>query len=878
MKNNISEAKSDFFSKHFGKNNKDKKLVFLFFLLFFIFLFHCKPPASKSPDKKDNPSKKSWTISFNLQIETGKSESQKFILDEGTKFSKKELDSLQKKLLNKHAKEGYSFDGWYENDKFTGDKITTEGLKEVTVTADKTFYGKLDVLTYTVSFNTDGGSAIESVTVNHGEKLTKPNDPTKTGLVFQGWYKEESHDNLFDFSTETITGDVTLYALFLSDTPSNILLSANTVDEAKAIGTVIGNLTTTDGTKNDAHTYTLVAGDGDTDNASFTIDGDNLKSAKIFDYEVKNSYSIRLRTTDKTSKTFDKKFTITINDLTESISYAYNDVDKYVEATANDGSIDGTKFITVTVQNLTFKGNVNDKLTLNTDFTVANVPAGLTIAVTKSSDTTAKITFEGRATAHSLPVDNKNNVSITFANSAFLGSPNITALATKTKNDINVEFTLYTLTYAFNTGDKYEEAAANDGSIDTTKFITVTANNGLTFKGNNGDTLTKDIDFSQTINEKPVKVEDFALGNKQYTFSDGSTIQKTGAAPTKDINYAVAGLTPVVTRLSATTAKITFTGNANSHNGHNITGIIFKNSAFTGSPNISGIVGQSKNDIRIQYVLPVFKYSFVNEIYDNSAHSYKLFEKVSFNSIPVRSGRDTLVGLFIEVENASFVNTVMTKTEYITHVVPSNFPNNDPEVANNFTSFGLHNRCRFVVDGEIQNPKKGFIISIQRPPTTISDNPFGSLSIKSSILSDSSIDLTDVPTAVTNKLFTKVTDQFFLANLESGGYSYKSIPAYLRYNGSFATGITDNTTLTDGTHYSIISRTLEGAFTVTLTISDASSGLIKCDFSYTGNKPTSPGRNTFRNIKIEFKDALFSLSDGQSVVGKTHYILFSYGY
>lgn len=83
---------------------------------------------------------------------------------------------------------------------------------------------------------------------------------------------------------------------------------------------------------------------------------------------------------------------------------------------------------------------------------------------------------------------------------------NITTLVTKTKNNINIEFTLYTLTYAFNTGGKYEEAAANDDSIDTTKFIMVTANNGLTFKGNNGDNLTKDTDFPQTLRMNPVKV------------------------------------------------------------------------------------------------------------------------------------------------------------------------------------------------------------------------------------------------------------------------------------------------------------------------------------------------------------------------------------
>ncbi len=52
-------------------------------------------------------------------------------------------------------------------------------------------------------------------------------------------------------------------------------------------------LTTSDSDNGDSHTYSLVSGSGDTDNASFSISGANLLSAESFDYETKTSYSIR---------------------------------------------------------------------------------------------------------------------------------------------------------------------------------------------------------------------------------------------------------------------------------------------------------------------------------------------------------------------------------------------------------------------------------------------------------------------------------------------------------------------------------------------------------------------------------------------------------
>lgn len=64
---------------------------------------------------------------------------------------------------------------------------------------------------YTVSFNTNGGSAIESRSVKSGEKAKAPEPPEMEGYTFAGWYSDDTLTEKFDFA-EKITKNITLYA------------------------------------------------------------------------------------------------------------------------------------------------------------------------------------------------------------------------------------------------------------------------------------------------------------------------------------------------------------------------------------------------------------------------------------------------------------------------------------------------------------------------------------------------------------------------------------------------------------------------------------------------------------------------------------------
>ena len=98
--------------------------------------------------------------------------------------------------------------------------------------------------------------------------------------------------------------------------PADIALANSSIDENNAVNAVIGGLSATDGNASDAHTYSLAAGTGDTDNASFSISGSNLVAAIVFDYEAKSAYSVRIATDDSNGGTFEKEFALTVNDVT----------------------------------------------------------------------------------------------------------------------------------------------------------------------------------------------------------------------------------------------------------------------------------------------------------------------------------------------------------------------------------------------------------------------------------------------------------------------------------------------------------------------------------------------------------------------------------
>ena len=104
--------------------------------------------------------------------------------------------------------------------------------------------------------------------------------------------------------------------------PTAITLSESVVNENQPSGTSVGTLADTDSDAEDTAAFALVSGNGSTDNAFFQIVGNLLQTAASFDYETKNSYSVRIRVTDSGGLSYEQSFTIGISNLNEPPAFS----------------------------------------------------------------------------------------------------------------------------------------------------------------------------------------------------------------------------------------------------------------------------------------------------------------------------------------------------------------------------------------------------------------------------------------------------------------------------------------------------------------------------------------------------------------------------
>ena len=97
------------------------------------------------------------------------------------------------------------------------DGFTAQAVTQVTVAASGTEVEiKYDRNTYTVTFDSNGGSDVSSQSLRYEAKATEPAVPTKTATAsteytFEGWYTDSGLETSFTFDT-AITSDITLYA------------------------------------------------------------------------------------------------------------------------------------------------------------------------------------------------------------------------------------------------------------------------------------------------------------------------------------------------------------------------------------------------------------------------------------------------------------------------------------------------------------------------------------------------------------------------------------------------------------------------------------------------------------------------------------------
>lgn len=106
------------------------------------------------------------------------------------------------------TREGYMFTGW--------DRGFTNVMRNLTVTA------QYKAEEYTVSFDSNGGSAIDEIKEGYGNMITAPTPPTRTGYTFEGWYKDAALTTAWDFTADKVQADMTFYAKWTANAITSV--------------------------------------------------------------------------------------------------------------------------------------------------------------------------------------------------------------------------------------------------------------------------------------------------------------------------------------------------------------------------------------------------------------------------------------------------------------------------------------------------------------------------------------------------------------------------------------------------------------------------------------------------------------------------------
>lgn len=168
--------------------------------------------------------------------------------------------------------------------------------------------------TFTYSFVSGNGSDDNSkFSISGGNLLTAGTFDYETNAFASIRVRSTDQSGLF---TEQI---FTIGLVNQNEAPTALALTNSVIAENQTAPTTVGSFITTDPDAGNTFSYTLVSGNGSTDNSSFTVDSSgHLRTASNFNFETKNSYTIRVRVADQGGLSFESPFTITVANVNEA--------------------------------------------------------------------------------------------------------------------------------------------------------------------------------------------------------------------------------------------------------------------------------------------------------------------------------------------------------------------------------------------------------------------------------------------------------------------------------------------------------------------------------------------------------------------------------
>ncbi|WP_144437801.1 Ig-like domain-containing protein [Shewanella algae] len=344
-----------------------------------------------------------------------------------------------------------------------------------------------------------------------------------------------------------------------NQSPTDISLSNNSVNQSGGSNAVVGTLTTTDADVGDSFSYALIAGSGDTNNGSFNLSGDSLRANNASTL-TGGSYSIRVQTTDSGNATFEKAFSITVVD----------DLAPEVTGMTVDGSpADTATSISYTVSFNELASNISTD-----DFNLTNTgsAAGNIASVSASSGTSVTVTINNISGNGSLRLDLKaaTNISDAQANSgpAAYTSGDVHTVAVPTVPGAPIIGTASALD---SQAVVNFSAPASDGGSAITSYQVTSSPGGITASGanspigvaglTNGTSYTFTVQAINTVGTSSPSAPSNSVvpkANQTISFSNPGA-QDFGTTPTLTAT-ASSGLTPVFSSTTTGVCTITSTG------------------------------------------------------------------------------------------------------------------------------------------------------------------------------------------------------------------------------------------------------------------------------------------------------------------------------
>jgi|GEM_PF-1952623 len=458
------------------------------------------------------------------------------------------------------AKTGYVFNGWNS----LGTTYTAGQAFTLTGNVNLTAIWKAVPATYTATYNNnfaDGGTYISQAGIVSGSILTAPPEPSRSGYLFVGWYKDAACVNPWRFSTDTVMADMNLYAKWAASTYT---VSGTVVDDGAvpavvsgaAVKVVQGNVQFGGtATTSNSGSFTITGVPDGTYNLIITKDDQEVTVCiTISGSNYTYTGSITLPSGNKNSR-LDVIGSETPNVVVDNLNNVFEDPDVYDSSDENTVSDGGTVEIRLIVQK---NEDSTDKAVVEAAMSSAGYTSGtvLDVDMTKISTTSSGVTEESAITAVSslikliipLPAELQGKSSYVIYRAHDYGSGVVVDAITTTANggeyiEISSDktqitaylkyFSTYAIAYVNSTNSESSSHSGSSGTKknDAKKYVIVsTAGTGGSINPSGNKTVTEGESIIYTITaDKGYYISDVLVDGKSvgalssYTFSSLSS-------------------------------------------------------------------------------------------------------------------------------------------------------------------------------------------------------------------------------------------------------------------------------------------------------------------------------------------------------------------